>query len=468
MGLLLKIVNAYKNPSASESTDNTSHLTGDILVAADRLESIVERIFNESGRIEQVSGNVLSMSETIVRNQTETLDGVETLNHFLQSVQHRAEEASVQAKTMRERNAVCEQELGSAAKALTHTTQTFASLAENTQRTSQSLHFLLEQIQLVTELQLLVKKMVKQTNVLAMNAAIESAQSEDQGSSFAAVANQVKELADASSLHLLKIDPLMHSIQHASQDVLEVLQENQNLIAGNKQELEEAQRSLGEVQGQFQLLEEVISENENSCHKQVETVQTMTGQLTHLLNKSKESTRLATDVQAISASQNGIVKQLLEASKHLSSISDEFSVAFRQRTDVMPKYVDTSALTTELSERWREKLEGWANQPHLMTTPAHELQHLFQRWIEENEELEAVWLNNIDGDFLHSLPEAGILNAKRRTWFGGALQDGFFVSAPYLSAITKRPCVTISLRLEDEHEQKGVLGADISLQNRQG
>ena len=463
MGLLLKIVNAYKNPSASESSDYPPHLTDDILVAADRLESIVERIFNESGRIEQVSGNVLSISETIVRNQAETLDGVETLTHFLQSVQHRAEETSIQAKAMRERNAELEQELLSASNALTHTTQTFSSLAENTLRTSSSIRFLLEQIQLITELQLMVKKMVEQTNILAMNASIESSRAGEHGRTFAVVANQVKELADAGKRHLLKIDPLMHSIQHASRDVLDVLQENQNLIAVNKQELEEAQRSLGQVQGQFRILEDIITENESSCHKQVETVQTMTGKLTHLLNKSKESTRLASDVQAISASQNGIVKQLLEASKHLSSISDEFSEVIKQRADV-PEIEDHMLWTSELSARWRGKMELWASRPHLMTTPADELQAIFQGWIDATEELEAVWLNNTDGDFLYSLPAAGILNAKRRAWFSGALQDGFYVSKPYLSAITKRPCVTISLCLEGENGETGVLGADISLQ----
>lgn len=467
MGLLLKIVNAYKNPPVSDNAAYTPPLTDDIVVATDRLESIVERIFNESGRIEQVSGNVLSMSETIVRNQTETLDGVEALTHFLQTVQHRAEDTSAQAKIMRERNAVLEQELISAATALTHTTQTFSSLTENTRRTSHSIHFLLEQIQLISDLQFMVKKMVEQTNILAINAAIEASRAGEQGRTFAVVANQVKELANAGKKHLLKMDPLMHSIAHASQDVLAVLQENQELIAVNQQELEEAKRSLEQVQGQFRILEEIISENENSCLKQVENVQIMTGQLTHLLNKSKESTRLASDVQAISASQNGIVKQLLEASKHLSSISDEFSEKIKQHTEGT-EVVDNPQLPVEMFAQWRGKLEQWASHPHLMTSPADELQAVFQRWIEETTELEAVWLNNTDGDFLYSLPAAGILNAKRRAWFTGALQDGFYISAPYLSAITKRPCVTISIRLEDEEGRTGVLGVDISLQRVKG
>jgi hypothetical protein len=41
------------------------------------------------------------------------------------------------------------------------------------------------------------------------------------------------------------------------------------------------------------------------------------------------------------------------------------------------------------------------------------------------------------------------------------LQDGFYISAPYISAITKRPCVTISIYVVDKEGHRGVLGADI-------
>lgn len=123
--MLLKIVNAYKNPPNPESASDGQLLKDDILVATDRLESIVEQIYNESGRIEQVSDNVLNMSESIVRNQTETLDGVETLTHYLQTVQHRAEDTSAQAKIMRETNASLERDFRFAINALTNTNKTF-------------------------------------------------------------------------------------------------------------------------------------------------------------------------------------------------------------------------------------------------------------------------------------------------------------------------------------------------------
>jgi methyl-accepting chemotaxis protein len=464
VGLLLKIVNAYKNPPVTEGASNSQLMTDDILVATDRLESIVERIYNESGRIEKVSDNVLSMSETIVKNQTEALDGVEALTHFLQTVQHRAEESSAQAKVMRETNGSLEEDLNYATNALTHTSDTFANLTENTLQTSQSIHFLLDQMQYITEFQQMLKNMVEQTNMLAMNASIEASHAGAHGRTFAVVAGRIKELADSGKRNLQEIDVLLQSIQSASQEVLAVMEKNQELITANKQELEDSHRYLGQVQGRFDVLEQIISENETTCLKQVETVQNMTGQLAHLLSKSKESNQLAADVRTISASQNGIVKQLLEASKHLTSISDEFSEAVKQHSDTA-EIVDNPQFTIDTFAQWKSKMEHWAaGHGELMQSSPDELQTIFQTWIGDTDALEAVWLNNADGDFLHSLPPAGILNAKRRPWFTGALQDGFYISAPYLSAITKRPCVTISIYMTDKDGHPGVLGVDISVQ----
>lgn len=460
MGLLLKIVNAYKNPSANDPTANNQLMTDDIVVATDRLESIVERIYNESGRIEQVSGNVLTMSESILRNQTEALDGVETLTHFLQTVQHRAEDTSAQAKIMRETNSALEEDLHHTAKALTHTSETFSSLAANTQQTSAAIHYLLEQMLHLTDLQKMLKSMVEETSMLAMNASIEASHAGANGRTFAIVAGRIKDLADQGKRNLLDIDPLIHNIRTASQEVLAVLDKNQRLISTNKQELEDSHRFLGQVQGRFDVLEKIISDNEESCLKQVETVQTMTGQLAHLLNKSKESTQLATDVQTISASQNNIVRQLLEASKHLTDISDEFSVVVKRHGD-HAEIIDNPQFTIDTFAQWRGKMEAWASHDALLTSTPERLQEVFQTWMGDTTVLEAVWLNNADGDFLHSCPPAGILNAKRRQWFTGAIQDGFYISAPYISAITKRPCVTISIHIEDKDGHRGVLGADI-------
>ena len=59
---------------------------------------------------------------------------------------------------------------------------------------------------------------------------------------------------------------------------------------------------------------------------------------------------------------------------------------------------------------------------------------------------------------------AGISNANIRTWFKEAIKRNTYVSEPYISAITKNPCVTVSAPLISEDGLiVGVMGIDIKI-----
>ncbi|WP_417891416.1 PDC sensor domain-containing protein [Bacillus alkalicola] len=77
-------------------------------------------------------------------------------------------------------------------------------------------------------------------------------------------------------------------------------------------------------------------------------------------------------------------------------------------------------------------------------------------------EMEAIWSNRTDGTFIFSKPEAGLFNARQRDWWKKAMEGDQFLSKPYVSAITKQPCVTLSRALRNEKgEIIGMVGMDI-------
>ncbi|WP_461201825.1 PDC sensor domain-containing protein [Anoxybacillus sp. TBDG-1] len=82
-------------------------------------------------------------------------------------------------------------------------------------------------------------------------------------------------------------------------------------------------------------------------------------------------------------------------------------------------------------------------------------------WMNEN--IEAVWSNRIDGTFIYSNPSAGLVNAKARPWFVEATKGNVYVSSVYTSALTKRPCLTISAPIVQEGDVIGVVGIDLSV-----
>ncbi|MNW21970.1 hypothetical protein D3C71_2231920 [compost metagenome] len=56
------------------------------------------------------------------------------------------------------------------------------------------------------------------------------------------------------------------------------------------------------------------------------------------------------------------------------------------------------------------------------------------------------------------------MNAKRREWYSGAINEGEYVSLPYVSAITKRSCITLSRAIKNARgETVGVVGIDLAV-----
>jgi methyl-accepting chemotaxis protein len=79
---------------------------------------------------------------------------------------------------------------------------------------------------------------------------------------------------------------------------------------------------------------------------------------------------------------------------------------------------------------------------------------------------DTVWANDSKGRFIYSNPPepAGFTNAKDREWFQAAASGKQYISPVYVSVMTKRPCVTVSLPIfSPNHEIVGVLCADLKL-----
>ncbi|UNC92031.1 PDC sensor domain-containing protein [Candidatus Contubernalis alkaliaceticus] len=84
--------------------------------------------------------------------------------------------------------------------------------------------------------------------------------------------------------------------------------------------------------------------------------------------------------------------------------------------------------------------------------------------INNHKELEVVWSNRADGSFVISEPPAGLANAKVRQWWQRSMAGENYVSEIYISSITRKPCLTLSVPIRSKDGSIiGVLGSDIRL-----
>jgi len=103
-----------------------------------------------------------------------------------------------------------------------------------------------------------------------------------------------------------------------------------------------------------------------------------------------------------------------------------------------------------------------ANQRDIQTMEPYSHKTVLSELKTENTDIEAIWSNDNTGSFIYSQPPAGLANAGVREWWQKAMAGQAITSPVYISAITRQPCITVSIPILDG---RGVIGVMAQILN---
>ena len=188
-----------------------------------------------------------------------------------QSVTQMARSMSEVSKSAGDSAKVAETSLHAAekgAQAVQNAIRGMNDIREQIQETSKRIKRLGESSQEIGEIVQLISDITEQTNVLALNAAIQAASAGEAGRGFTVVAEEVQRLAERSAEATKHIGAIVKSIQRDTQDAVEAMERSTRGVVEGTRTADEADRALREIEQVSNQLAELIGSISNATEQQ--------------------------------------------------------------------------------------------------------------------------------------------------------------------------------------------------------
>ncbi|MFA5371042.1 MAG: PAS domain-containing methyl-accepting chemotaxis protein [Sideroxydans sp.] len=273
------------------------------------VDEIVTPVAQMRGRIREVGGKVNTVAKNALVEQDQIQSIAATMEQFSQSIAEVANMAGDSLAEMQHTQQIVEQNNSNMGVTVNAT----GRVAQTVQHSSKTISDLGVSIEKIGTIANSIKEIAEQTNLLALNAAIEAARAGEQGRGFAVVADEVRKLAERTAISTKDIATTIAEITAISNDAV---------------------KSMGDAVTEVESSITLIHKNGEGLREIMGATMSMTERIEHIAQASREQSAAGENVANSLERITGLVddntqsvQETQQATKELAQSADELSKA---------------------------------------------------------------------------------------------------------------------------------------------
>lgn len=295
LGIAASWINQFV--SKTKTTIQTiNEVTGEIRGVAGHLASVAEQAdsdmsaqLQESQQAATAMNEMLASAQEVARNASETASGTEAVNG-----QSRAGKAVIDT-----------------------TSSQIEALANEMDKAQKVIEQLGEESASIGSVLDVIKGISEQTNLLALNAAIEAARAGEQGRGFAVVADEVRTLASRTQQSTEEIQEMINRLQSSSSEAISVIDAGGRLAHTSVSSVQQANESLEEIRCRIETISEMNTQIATAAEEQSQVSLEIDRNITNIAQVAQNN------AQSVSL-LNSTSEKLKSNLQHLDQIMGQF------------------------------------------------------------------------------------------------------------------------------------------------
>jgi methyl-accepting chemotaxis protein len=293
-----------------DGKDEIARAAGAFNTMMERFADIVRQVGGATRNLSQVAGHLVSVTTRTQAGVDKQLGDTEqlaaTLTQLASSVQEVARNTQEAAAAARQADGEAKEGAETATSAL----GAISAMSEQLEQAVKVIKRLDTDSRDIGRVIGLIREIAEQTNLLALNAAIEAARAGEQGRGFAVVADEVRTLAQRTQSATEEIESIIVKVQGRAQEAVGAIQTAEEKTDSSVKSVEESATALATISGSVGVITRMNAQIAASSMGQSNAADSINQKLGDINSVAREASSHAHDTHGASEQLAGLAREL--------------------------------------------------------------------------------------------------------------------------------------------------------------